>query len=460
MLMTVLWFLLALGILVTIHEFGHFYVARRCGVKVIRFSVGFGKPLLRWRDRLGTEYTLAAIPLGGYVKMLDEREGEVDSSEHALTFNHKTVWQRMAIVSAGPVANFILAIILYFILALMGGTGVAPVLGLIPEDGVAAQSGARSGDEIFAVDGKSVATWGEVFSSLVSRVGDTGNIELKLKAFNEGRDVGVIDSTSNTVNAVSLPITRWLFDNDQPDFFDALGIVQYIPDGVPIINRVLADSAADKAGLQVGDRILAADNLPISGWQQWVSYVRVRPDIQIALDVEREGQLITLDITPALTDSNGEKVGLVGVSSSLTWPDSMIRPIEYTFSGAVLKGFSQTWERSAFILQFIKKLIFAEVSTKNLSGTLTIAQAAGDSAKAGVKSYLAFLAFLSVSLGVFNLLPIPVLDGGHLLYYVIEVLKGSPVSEKIQLVGYQVGFVMVISIMVLAHINDFVRLFS
>ncbi len=464
--MTVIWFLLALGILVTIHEFGHFYVARLCGVRVIRFSVGFGKPLLSRTDRFGTEYTLAAIPLGGYVKMLDEREGDVDPSEREYAFTQKSVWQRMAIVVAGPVANFILAIILYFILAVMGGNGIAPVVGALPEDGVAARAGLQINDEIVSVDEQDVRTWSDVFSLLVSRVGDTGNIVLGIKPFSD-HDDGVIESPEKqqSVSTISLPIERWLHDDDQPDFFKALGIVQYIPDGEVIIDQVLPESAAEISGLQSGDRIIRVDDIAISSWQRWVEYVRARPNIPIVLQVERQSSDLLsnrfeLTIVPNVAEIDGEEIGRAGVSSALQWPANMIRPIEYTLPEAMVKGFTQTWERSEFILLFIKKLIFAEVSTKNLSGTFTIAQVAGDSAKAGIKSYLAFLAFLSVSLGVFNLLPIPVLDGGHLLYYVVEAIKGSPVSEKIQVVGYQIGLFVVLGVMVVAHVNDLVRIFS
>ena len=452
LLLTILWFFLALGILVTFHEFGHFYIARRCGVKVIRFSVGFGKPLLSWTDRSGTEYTLSAIPLGGYVKMLDEREGKVHPDELAMSFTQKTVWQRMAIVVAGPVANFILAVVLYFVLALMGSTGVAPVVGALPENGVAATVGLRENDEIIAVDGQAVSTWSDTFSRIVRRVGDTGAIQLDVKRHD----------SQNTFaeRSLLLPIEDWLGDAQEPDIFNELGIVRYIPDAEPIIQQVIADSAAAHAGLQENDRIISADGQPVLTWMQWVKYVRSKPDTAVALQVERDGQFLPIILTPTSVNESDQRIGKAGVAAAIAWPESMIRPIEYSFFGAIVKGVEKTWEQSTFILSFIKKLILADVSTKNLSGSFTIAQVAGDSANAGLASYLAFLAFLSVSLGVFNLMPIPVLDGGHLLYYVIEVIKGSPVSEKIQVVGYQMGLFFVLSIMVVAHVNDLVRIFS
>lgn len=454
MLLTILWFLLALGILVTFHEFGHFYIARRCGVKVIRFSVGFGKPLFSWKDRLGTEYTLAAIPLGGYVKMLDEREGDVALDELSSAFTQKTVWQRMAIVVAGPVANFLLAIILYFVLALMGGNGIAPVVGELPKDSLASLSGLQAGDELVGVDGELVNTWSDVFSALSHRIGDTGTIHLTVKTYSASQ------AESSPARSVYLPIERWLRDDDQPNFFKQLGIARFIPDGDLIVDKVLEGSPAGLAGMKVGDRILRADAQEIVTWKQWVEYVRARPGVPIAIEVERLGKTINMLLTPQPIEKQDKVIGQVGVSSLVSWPEGMVRPVEYSVSESVLRGFTQTGERALFITTFIKKLLFAEVSTKNLSGTFTIAKVAGDSAKAGIVSYLAFLAFLSVSLGVFNLLPIPVLDGGHLLYYVIELVKGSPVSEKIQLVGYQIGLFFVLGIMVVAHVNDLVRIFA
>ena len=449
MLLTILWFLLALGILVTIHEFGHFYIARRCGVKVIRFSVGFGKPLYSWYDRTGTEFTLAAIPLGGYVKMLDEREGEVHPNELAHAFTQKTVWQRMAIVIAGPVANFILAISLYFVLALMGSTGIAPVIGELTKEGLAANAGLSVGDEITAVDGVATPTWQEVFKRLMRRIGDTGSISVNVQAkgasFTETRE---------------LPISQWLRDDDQPDLLAALGIDLFKPDGEAVINVVAANSPADTAGIQVGDRIIAVDQLDINSWQQLVAYIRTRPQQVIAIQLEREQRVLTVSLTPEAIAEGDKAIGRAGVSAPISWPEEMIRPISYSLPQAVIQGFKQTWQQTQFMGIFIKKLVFAEVSTKNLSGTFTIAQVAGNSAKRGFKSYIAFLAFLSVSLGVFNLLPIPVLDGGHLLYYVIEAVKGSPVPEKIQVVGYQLGLFFVLGVMVVAHVNDLVRIFA
>lgn len=456
-LLNILYFLLALGILVTFHEFGHFYIARRCGVKVLRFSVGFGKPLLTWRDSRGTEYVLAAIPLGGYVKMLDEREGNVAPEELSSAFSQKTVWQRMAIVVAGPVANFILAIFLYFILALSGSTGIAPVIGELPVDGVAAQAGLQAGEEIVSVDGKAVNTWNAVFSALLHRIGETGEIVFEVQPS------GYLDKVHDThrPRTIRVPIDRWLHSSEEPDLFGELGIVQFLPDTDVIIDQVIKGSAADLAGLQSGDKVISVDGDEISSWRKWVEYVRARPDIAIELKVLRQQENFDISLVPrAVKDENGVEVGQAGVSAPIAWPKEMVRKVEYSLFEAVGEGVVRTGETASLILSFIKKLIFADVSSKNLSGSFSIAQAAGDSADAGVLYYIAFIAYLSVSLGVLNLLPIPVLDGGHLLYYVIEWVKGSPVSEKVQMVGYQIGFFCIVGVMILAHVNDLLRIFS
>lgn len=451
-LLMILWFFVALGILVTIHEFGHFYMARRCGVKVIRFSVGFGKLLYTWRDRLGTEYTLAAIPLGGYVKMLGEQEDDIHPDDKAMAFTQKTVGQRMSIAAAGPIANFILAAMLYFIVALMGGSGIAPVVGDLPSNGLAAEAGLREGDEILAVDGEMVVTWSDVFSQLIRRIGDTGNIQLDVKAHTS--------TNSFAERTVRIAIDNWLGDDSEPDIFAELGIESFVPDVEPIVEQVIEGSPAEVAGLQKGDRVISADGRVMASWLQWVDYVRARPDVSIVLLVQRQGQQLSMELTPERVQANDENIGRAGVSTAIAWPPEMIRSIEYNFIEAVGRGFERTWEQSVFILSFIKKLIFAEVTVKNLSGSFTIAQAAGESAKAGFTSYLTFLAFLSVSLGVFNLMPLPVLDGGHLLYYAIEAIKGSPVPEKVQIISYQLSFFLVLGIMVIAHVNDLVRILS
>ena len=448
-LLTILWFLVALGVLVTFHEFGHFYVARRCGVKVLRFSVGFGKALYTWKDKLGTEYTIAAIPLGGFVKMLDEREGNVPEELQDQAFNRKTVWQRMAIVAAGPVANFILAILLFWIMLVPGTTDVAPIIGEVKSESVAARAGLEPGQEIVAVDGEPVNTWQDLNRQLLRRLGETGTMTFVVKY-----------PDSNLEYESQAQLSDWLKGEEEPNPVAGLGISLWRPFFDARIEEVMADSPAEKSGLMAGDLVVAADGEPLDGWVALVKYVQARPGANIQIEYERGGQLSVASIRALSVEAkDGSKVGQIGVKPVRPqWPKEMMRTQEYSLSGAFVKAVDKTWETSGFVLLSLKKLILGEISTKNLSGPITIAKVAGASAKAGMSYYVGFLALLSISLGVFNLLPIPVLDGGHLFYYLIEVIKGSPVSEKVQVAGYQVGLVMVMGLMVLALYNDVMRL--
>jgi regulator of sigma E protease len=445
---TVLWFLAALGILVTFHEFGHYYVARRCGVKVLRFSVGFGKTLWSRRDKNDTEFTLAALPLGGYVKMLDEREAEVP--EHLLdqAFNRKPVWQRIAIVAAGPIANFILAILIFWVLLLRGTVDIAPLIGEVEAGSVADLAGLTAGQEIVSVDGVSTPTWQDLNRRLLQRLGETGTIAFTVKY-----------PESDLLYQSEAPLNDWLKGVDEPQPVKGLGISMWEPEIDNVISHVVAESPAALAGFKVGDRIIAVDNLVNPAWMEWVNYVRDRPGRSIEVDIERDGSRQVIAVVPAgVDDVNGKTVGRVGIGGSQTWPEEMLRRTEYSVWGGFVGGVHKTWDTSAFVLLSLKKLILGEISTKNLSGPITIAKVAGASAKAGIGYYLGFLALLSVSLGVFNLLPIPVLDGGHLLYYLVELVKGSPVPEKVQMMGYQLGLMMIVGVMVLALYNDVMRL--
>ena len=448
-LLTIVWFLVALGVLVTFHEFGHFYVARRCGVKVLRFSVGFGKPLYTWVGKTGTEYVLAGIPLGGYVKMLDEREGEVPEALLDQAFNRKSVWQRIAIVAAGPIANFILAVVLFWMMLMPGTTDVAPIIGKVESESVAAEAGLEAGQEILAVDGESVNTWQDLNRQLMKRLGESGTMTFKVK---------YQDSTLEYESEATLD--EWLKGEEEPDVVGGVGITLWRPVYEARLAQVMEASPAEQAGLMVGDLLVAADGEPLEDWIALVEYVRERPATRIQIDYERNGVLSSVSLrTRAIEAKDGTRVGQIGVAPVRPeWPEHLMRTQEYSLTGAFVKAVDKTWETSAFVLLSLKKLILGEISTKNLSGPITIAKVAGASAKAGMAYYVGFLALLSISLGVFNLLPIPVLDGGHLFYYLIEVVKGSPVSEKVQMAGYQVGLVLVMGLMVLALYNDVMRL--
>lgn len=444
----ILWFLVAIIVLVTIHEFGHFYVARRCGVKVLRFSIGFGNVLWRWHDKQGTEYAISAVPLGGYVKMLDEREGEVPPEELHRSFNRKSVWQRMAIVVAGPVANFILAILLFWALVLPGVRDFAPVIGSVEPGSLAAHAGLEAGQEILSIDGELTPTRQAVYQQLLRRLGESGEMHVSLS---------YPDSSLRYQSEVVLD--DWLKGVEEPDPLRGLGLNFFTPEVDTLAAAVTPGSPAELAGMKAGDRVLAADGEAMASGTDWIDYVKQRPGQPIEMLIERDGAQSRLQVTPESVAENGTTIGRVGVALQLKpWPEDMVRQNHYSVGGAFIVGVERTWDTAGFVLLSVKKLLLGEISTKNLSGPISIAKVAGSSAESGVESFIAFLALLSIFLGVFNLLPIPVLDGGHLLYYLIEAIKGSPVSEKVQLAGYQVGLFLVIGLSVLALYNDIMRL--
>ena len=440
--------LIALGVLVTFHEFGHFWVARRCGVKVLRFSVGFGMPLLRWHDRKGTEFVVAAIPLGGYVKMLDEREGDVPPELADQSFNRKSVYQRIAIVIAGPVANFLLAIVFFWVLAMLGSQQVRPVIGGVEPDSIAQKAGLGAGQEIVSVDGEATSGWAAVNLQLVRRLGESGSIALKVRE--QGSDIET---------PRSLALDNWLKGSSEPDPIRSLGIRPWRPSLPPVLAELDSEGPAKAAGLKTGDRLLALDAQPLADWQQVVDTVRMRPGARVSLRVERDGTQIEVPVTLASRGEGKAATGYLGAGvKAVDWPPEMLREVSYGPVAAVAEGARRTWTMSVLTLDSLKKMLFGELSVKNLSGPITIAKVAGASAQSGVGDFLNFLAYLSISLGVLNLLPIPVLDGGHLLFYLIEWARGRPVSEKVQGWGMQIGISLVVGVMLLALVNDLGRL--
>jgi regulator of sigma E protease len=438
-----------LAILVAVHEYGHFWVARRCGVQVLRFSIGFGKSLFSWEDKQGTQYSIAAIPLGGYVKMLDEREGEVPEELLDRAFNRKPVLQRIAVVSAGPLANLALAVVAYWGLFMAGETGYVPIIGEVEAGSVADVAGLEAGQEIVAIDGGKTPTWQALSFRLLDRIGDTGTIRFAVKY-----------PDSDMVYESEADVQRWLSDQEQPDLFGGLGISMYVPEVPPVVDEVVAGSPAEAIGLRAGDKVLRADGVTMSLWMDWVEYVRARPQQPIELEYLRGGEILQAVIVPErITDDNGKSFGRVGVGVALPeMPPEMVRSFSRGPLEALGASFIRTGELTVFTLKSIQKMLMGLISPKNLSGPITIAKVAAASAKSGLGSYISFLALLSVSLGVLNLLPIPVLDGGHLLFYTVELLAGRPVPEKIQSLGYQLGLFMVLGIMMLALYNDFSRL--
>jgi len=442
---TVLWFLIAIGILVVVHEYGHYLAARLAGVKVLRFSVGFGKPLLSRRfGRDQTEWSLAALPFGGYVKMLDEREGEVPAAQAHRSFNRATVWRRIGIVAAGPIANFLLAIMIYFVLFLHGMPALKPMIGEPPADTPAAKAGLVAGDEIRSVNGTDTPSFQELRLSLL-RAGVAGDaLELKLA---DGRSVRLDAASVET-------------ENLEQDTLRPLGIVRYDPEIEPVIGKVLPDGAAARAGFQPGDRLISANGKAVANWQDWVQLIRQHPAKPLRIEYERQGQRAELDVIPDAVEESGQRVGKIGAGPQVD--ESVLAPlmteVRYGPFEALGRAAVKTWDMSLFTLEMMGRMVLGQVSWKNLSGPLTIADYAGQSATLGWISFVSFLALVSVSLGVLNLLPVPLLDGGHLMYYVAEVLTGRPVSERTMEIGSRIGMTLLLLLMSFALYNDLQRL--
>lgn len=449
LLNTVLALIVTLGILVTIHEYGHFWVARRCGVKVLRFSIGFGKPLLSWRDKQDTEYVIAAIPLGGYVAMLDEREGEVPAAQQSQAFNRKPVLQRIAIVAAGPLVNLLFAVVVYWGMFVAGVEKVVPVIGSVQSETVAAQAGLRAGGEILRIEGRPVFSWDDVNLALAAHVGEQRRVPVE-----------VMYPGSNLPERFTLELDNWQVDLEQESPLMAAGIVPFQPAVPAIIGQLLDEGQAAQAGLQVGDHILRVGDVPVVDWASFVAQVQASPQQALTLVLRRGNQEHEVTVLPAekLLET-GARIGYIGAGvSPVTWPEGMLRTVRYGPLESVSQAFHKTWQMITLTLDSIWKMLEGILSVKNLSGPITIAKVAGASAASGVEAFASFLAYLSISLGILNLLPIPVLDGGHLLYYCIELVRGRPVSERIQMVGLRLGMALLFMLMGVAIFNDLMRL--
>jgi regulator of sigma E protease len=442
-------FVVAVGILVTFHEFGHFWVARRLGVKVLRFSVGFGRPL--WRHVAGadqTEYVIAAIPLGGYVKMLDEREGPVPQGEIGRAFNRQPVGRRIAIVAAGPLANILFAVLAYWLMFVIGVNGIRPVVGEVAPDSLAAQAGLQVGDEILVVGDEATPTWQSTSIALLDQALESGVVALQVR-----HDSGDMASLQ-----LDLQDTRALLG--EGDLLDKMGITPWRPVLEPVIGELVAGGPAERSGLRPGDRILRADAVPIETWSQWVEFVRAHPDQRIALEVERDGQRLELALHPDAEQLEGETIGRIGAYPHVDREqmERMRVTVRYGPLQAWGRALDKTWDITVLTLRVLWKLVTGEAALSNISGPVTIAEYAGVSALIGVSAFLGMLALFSISIGILNLLPVPVLDGGHLLYYLVELIKGSPVSETTEAVGQRIGFALLAGLMALALYNDFARL--
>ncbi|MDV5171745.1 sigma E protease regulator RseP [Photobacterium rosenbergii] len=440
-------FLLALGILIAVHEYGHFWVARRCGVYVEKFSIGFGRALWRKVGKDGTEYTLAMIPLGGYVKMLDERVEPVDSHRRHMAFNNKKLWQRSAIVAAGPLANFLFAIVAYWVVYLIGVPAVKPVIGEIAPQSIAAEAGIESGMELKTISGIKTADWESVNMAMISHIGDK---EMVLTVTEPG--------TSYEIEK-QLDLSSWSFDPESERVLTTLGITPYSPKITLVISQLVEDGAAISAGLRLNDEIIAIDGESVTDWQQVVDAVRSHPQQALEMEVLRGGEPVVLSLTPAAKEAGEEQVGYAGFAPKVEpWPESYRINLQYGPIEAVGKAAEKTWQLVTLTFDMVTKLVTGDVAMKNLSGPISIAKGAGMTADYGVVYFLGFLALISVNLGIVNLLPLPVLDGGHLMFFAIEAVTRRPVSERVQDIGYRVGSAILVALMAVALFNDFTRL--
>ncbi len=444
---TVLALLLTLGILVTLHEYGHFWVARRCGVKVLRFSVGFGKPLYSWYDRHGTEFAVAAIPLGGYVKMLDEREAPVPDELKDQSFNAKSPSKRIAIAAAGPVANFLFAIFAYWLLSVVGFTTVAPIVGNVAEDSVAERAGLQSGMEIREVDGRRVTSWRDINMRLLERTGEYGTVTFEV-------------AEQGSVGQLQGELGGWSLNDDSPNPLAEFGLTPWRPEIPTVIGEILPDGRAAAGGLKTGDKIVSVDGEPVASWVELVDIIRGSAEKPLNLGVQRGGQSINLTVTPAANENeDGTTTGLIGAGvQEFEWPEEALRDVSFGPFAAIPNAVSETWADTRLTLVAIKKMITGLLSPTNLSGPITIARIAEASVSSGFEDFIRFLAYLSVSLGVLNLLPVPVLDGGHIVYYTIEAIRRKPLSEQAQALGLRIGMAMILTLMVFALYNDLMRL--
>jgi regulator of sigma E protease len=445
-------FVLAIGILVAVHEYGHYLIARLIGVKVLRFSIGFGRPI--WLRRWGTdqtEYCVSAVPLGGYVKLLDEREGNVDSVDLPRAFNRQPIPKRIAVLVAGPMMNFVFAVFAYWAMFVIGVPGAQPIIGDVTEASIAANAGLAEGDRIVQVGEQPVATWEGAILAILDSILADGDMPMQ-----------VVDRQDDR-RTVWLDVQGKMTELTEPGkMFSGLGITPWAPPWFPLVTDVQAGSPAETAGLLPGDLILRLDGDPVHNGADWVRLVQSKPDQTVQLVVERGGAELQLTVALASKLSEGNPVGWIGTTTTVP-PGVLDRyraDQRYSLGESFGVALKRTWTMSALTVRMIGRMITGEVSAKNISGPINIAQYAGYSASGGLASFLSFLAIVSISLGILNLLPIPMLDGGQIVYQVLEAFKGSPLSERAQLIGQQIGIVILVVLMSFAFYNDLARIFS
>jgi regulator of sigma E protease len=449
--LSLLGFLIAISVLVAVHEFGHFWVARRLGVKVLRFSIGFGKPL--WRRRFGgdqVEFVIAVLPLGGYVKMLDEREGPVEPAEARRAFNRQPLWVRSAVICAGPMFNFLFAIGAYWLMFVSGVPGLKPVIGEVAPQSAAAEAGFAAQDQLLSVAGRETPTWEAATLELLDAALAGQRVEIRVLTADQDSRIREIDfgQVSDALGKGGL--------------LDNLGLSVWRPRVPAVIDRLVPDSPAEQAGLRPGDRIVGVDGTPVDNWSDWVEFVRANPGERLGITVLRDGQRLELSLVPRSVTQQGKTIGQIGayVREPESLGANLRTEVRYGLFESVPKAMVKTWDMTALTVRTLWGMLSGQASVENISGPISIAQYAGYSVSIGLASFLKFLAIVSVSLGVLNLLPIPILDGGHLLYNVIEWVQGRPLSEHAQQVGQQLGILLLLMLMSLAFYNDLSRLFG
>ncbi|EPF2956839.1 sigma E protease regulator RseP [Vibrio alginolyticus] len=442
-------FIVALGILVAVHEFGHFWVARRCGVKVEKFSIGFGKSIWSKVGKDGTEYSISMIPLGGYVKMVDSRVDEVPEHEKHLAFDKKPLWKRTSIVAAGPIFNFLFAIFAYWLVFLIGIPAVKPVIGEVTPNSIVAEAGIESGMELKSISGIKTPDWESVNMGLISHIGD----DLMTVTLTSANEVG--SEVTKT-----LDLREWKFDPETQSAMQSLGFTPYTPEVYRVIEQVSQGGAAEKAGALPGDEVVAIGQQRVTEWKQVVEAVRSNPDTPLELTVLRQGYEQTLTLTPGSRElANKEVVGFAGIAPKVAeWPESYRFDLQFGVFESIGKAVDKTGQVIGLTISMLKKLIVGDVGLNNLSGPISIAKGAGATADYGLVYFLGFLALISVNLGIINLVPLPMLDGGHLLFFAIEAVIRRPVPEKVQEMGFRIGGAIIFSLMALALFNDFTRL--
>lgn len=443
---SLIFFLIALAILIIIHEYGHFWVARRCGVKVLRFSVGFGKPIWQKVGKDGTEYVLAPIPMGGYVKMLDEREMPVSEEQAQFAFNRQSLARRVAIVSAGPIANLLFAVLAYWILLVVGVSGIKPIIDDVRPASIAAEAGLHAGDEFLQIDGNDTPTWNSVYKALIQKA-----------EYGEKIDITVSSASIKQQHSLILPQVGL---EQVGNILQQIGIEPLRPSIKPILGEVIPGSPAEKAGLKAGDILVSAQQETIPSWNQWVELIQASAGKALDIELLRDGDRLGLTLIPETGEDGKGRIGAAVDASQTAIPQELLAELRYGPIEAIKYAVIQTWDFSSSTLKSLWGMVTGKVSTDNLGGPISIAQIAGSSAEQGMMSFISFLAMISITLGILNLLPIPMLDGGHLAMFAFEAVRGKPLSDTVQVQIQKVGFLVLIMVMFIAFFNDLSRVFG